>query len=136
MQNYEEFISEISGTESAVKNAALASVKQEKAIAKNLETGNLTEARKSLSSLREAIAQLTEQTEALQAGDTARLPADWAAILALGSPMMLLVLAGMFITERIKRRTTRLPGEGKAREIAAALEEEDGNKEEAKRVLE
>lgn len=68
MQNYEEFISEISGTESAVKNAALASVKQEKAIAKNLETGNLTEARKSLASLRETIAQLTEQTEALQAG--------------------------------------------------------------------
>ena len=68
MQNYEEFISEISGTESAVKNAALASVKQEKAIAKNLETGNLTETRKSLASLREAIAQLTEQTEALQAG--------------------------------------------------------------------
>ena len=41
MQNYEEFISEISGTESAVKNAALAPVKQEKVSAKNLETGNM-----------------------------------------------------------------------------------------------
>ena len=65
-----------------------------------------------------------------------RLPADWVTILALGSPVMLLVLAGMFITERIKRRTTRLPGEGKAREIVAALEEEDGNNNEAKRVQE
>ena len=79
---------------------------------------------------------VSSAAEALQAGDTARPPADWVTILALGSPVMLLVLAGMFITERVKRRTTRLPGEGKAREIAAALEEEDGNKEEAKRVPE
>ena len=79
---------------------------------------------------------VSSAAEALQAGDTARLPADWVTILALGSPVMLLVLAGMFITERVKRRTYRLPGEGKAREIAAALEEDDGYNNEVKRVPE
>lgn len=71
--------------------------------------------------------------EALRAGDTVRLPADWITILALGSPVMLLVLIGMAVTEHIKRQTTRLPGEGKAREIEAAFEEDNGNKDEMKR---
>ena len=76
---------------------------------------------------------VSSAAEALRAGDTARPPADWVTILALGSPVMLLVLAGMIITERIKRRTTRLPGEGRAREIAAELEEDSGNEETIKR---
>ena len=76
---------------------------------------------------------VSSAAEALRAGDTARLPADWVTILALGSPVMLLVLIGMAVTERIKRRTYRLPGEGKAREIAAALEEDVENEESIKR---
>ena len=76
---------------------------------------------------------VSSAAEALLGGDTARPPADWVTILALGSPVMLLVLAGMIITERIKRRTTRLPGEGRAREIAAELEEDSGNEETIKR---
>ena len=67
---------------------------------------------------------VSSATEALRAGDAARLPADWVTILVLGSPVMLLVVIAMIITERIKRRTYRLPGEGKAREISAVLEEE------------
>ena len=72
---------------------------------------------------------VSSATEGLQAGDTAKLPADWVTILALGSPMMLLVLAVMTVTERIKRRTYRLPGERKAREIAAEPGEENGNED-------
>ena len=55
-------------------------------------------------------------TEALRAGDKVKFPADWVTILALGSPVMLLVLIGMAVVERIKRRNTRLPGEGKSRD--------------------
>ena len=76
---------------------------------------------------------VSSAAETLRVGDTARLPADWVTILALGSPVMLLVLIGMAVTERIKRRTYRLPGEGKAREIAAALEEDVENEESIKR---
>ena len=76
---------------------------------------------------------VSSAAEALKAGDTARLPADWVTILVLGSPVMLLVLAVMIVTERIKRRTTRLPGEGKVREIAAEPETDRGNEETIKR---
>ena len=56
-------------------------------------------------------------TEALKAGDGAKLPADWITILALGCPVMLLALLVMAVIERIKRRAYRLPTEGKAREV-------------------
>ena len=65
---------------------------------------------------------VSSATETLRAGDTAKLPANWVTILVLGSPVMLLVLVGMVITERIKRRTTRLPGERKARDAVSELE--------------
>ena len=53
---------------------------------------------------------------ALKAEDQARLPADWITILALGCPVLLLVLLLIAVIERIKRRVYRLPTEGKARE--------------------
>lgn len=55
-------------------------------------------------------------TDALKAEDQARLPADWITILALGCPVLLLVLLVMAVIERIKSRVYRLPTEGKARE--------------------
>ena len=79
---------------------------------------------------------ISSATEALQAGDEARLPANWITILLLGSPVMLLVLIGMIIIERIKKRTYRLPTETKEREtgtddarIAELLETEAPERE-------
>ena len=68
---------------------------------------------------------VSSATEALRAGDTVKFPADWVTILGLGSPMMLLVLAGMIVTERIMRRIRRIPGEGKSRETAGDAGEID-----------
>lgn len=53
--------------------------------------------------------------EALQAVDGARPPADWLTILALGSPVFLVVLLVMMIIERFKRRAYRLPTETRYR---------------------
>ena len=66
MLSYEQFLSDVRDADKAVKDAAGAAVKQEKNIAKNLESGNLAEVRKSLAALEGAIAQLSEQTEALR----------------------------------------------------------------------
>jgi len=66
MQNYETWCGELAGTQKAVKDAASAAMRQQKAIAKNVETGNLAEAKKALSQLREAISSLKERTDALE----------------------------------------------------------------------
>ena len=68
MQNYETWCGELAGAQKAVKDAAGAAVRQQKAIAKNVETGNLTEVKKALTQMKEAIDQLKERTEALESG--------------------------------------------------------------------
>ena len=50
--------------------------------------------------------------EALRAGDTAVIPNSGITILALGTPVLLLGFLVMFVIERIKRRSYRLPTEG------------------------
>lgn len=66
MQNYEAFLDEQKSYNKSVKDSAAAIVNTQKRIQKNVETGNLTEAKKQLSLLRETIAQLSAQAEALQ----------------------------------------------------------------------
>ena len=66
MQNYETLLENLAPLSKNVKDAANATVRLQKAIQKNAENGNLTDAKKGLASLREAIAQLQERTEALQ----------------------------------------------------------------------
>ena len=67
MQNYETFFGDIQNASKAVKDASGLAVRQQKAIAKNLETGNLTDVRKTLAALLETVSLLKGQTEALQA---------------------------------------------------------------------
>ena len=66
MQNYEQFIQEIQDANKGVRDAAAQAVKLQKAAAKNLETGNLTETRKILSALQETISLLQEQAGILK----------------------------------------------------------------------
>ena len=54
---------------------------------------------------------------ALKASDQARPLPDWQSILLLGSPVILLGLIVMAITERIKKRSYRLPAEQAAHEL-------------------
>ena len=64
MQNYEELLASLQDTQKALKDAAAAAVKQQKALQKSLDTGSLTDAGKCLDALREAIAQLQAQSQA------------------------------------------------------------------------
>ena len=57
--------------------------------------------------------RIREATETLQAGDSAKLPADWITILALGCPVMLVTLLVLLVIERIKKHAYRLPTEKK-----------------------
>ena len=66
MANYEALLGELSPLSKNVKDAANTAVRLQKAIQKNTETGNLTEVKKSLAALGEAIALLQERTDALQ----------------------------------------------------------------------
>ncbi len=86
--------------------------------------------------------RIREATEKLQAEDSAKLPADWITILALGCPVLLLTLLIMFVIERIKKHAYRLPGEKKnpddiynddiynneVTQLDVQMEEEDGNR--------
>lgn len=65
--NYESFYAELQPLEKAVKDAAGLVVRLQKTAAKNSEAGNLTEARKNLKALGEAIAQLRERSDMLAA---------------------------------------------------------------------
>ena len=67
MQNYEIFMNTLQPLVKAVKDATGATVRLQKAVAKNMENGNLTEARKNLAALLEAIDTARTRTEALQA---------------------------------------------------------------------
>ena len=67
MQNYETLLEKAAVLSKNVKDAANTTVRLQKAIQKNTENGNLTEAKKGLAALRETIAQLQERTETLQA---------------------------------------------------------------------
>ncbi len=67
MQNYEVLMETLTPLMKNVKEAANSTVKLQKAIQKSLDTGNLTEANKSIAAMQEAIAQLKDRVEALQA---------------------------------------------------------------------
>lgn len=66
MQNYEDFLDKQKPFNKSVKDSATAIVNAQKRVQKNVETGNLTEAKKQLNLLRDTIAQLSAQAEALQ----------------------------------------------------------------------
>ena len=51
--------------------------------------------------------------ETLQEEDCASFPENWQNVLLLGSPVLLLGLIVLWIIERIKRRSYRLPDEGR-----------------------
>ena len=61
--------------------------------------------------------RIRDAAETLRAGDSAVIPPDWITILVLGSPVMLLGILIMIVVERIKRRSYRLPTEGKIRDL-------------------
>ncbi len=67
MQNYESLLENLTPLAKNVKDTANTTVRLQKAIQKNTETGNLMEAKKGIAALRDAIAQLQERTDALQA---------------------------------------------------------------------
>jgi len=68
MQNYEALLETLQPESKAVKDAAAAVARHQKAIQKNLEAGNLAEVKKSLAALSEVIALLGSRTEALAQG--------------------------------------------------------------------
>ena len=61
--NYEELYAALQPLEKDLKDSANAVVKHQKAIAKNTETGNLTEMKKSLEQLRETVRLLSDRLE-------------------------------------------------------------------------
>ncbi len=67
MQNYEALLEKLTPLNKALKDGANAAVRLQKAIQKSTETGNLTEAGKGLAALQDAINQLQERKDALQA---------------------------------------------------------------------
>ncbi len=67
MQNYEALLENLGTLSKNVKDAANTTVRLQKAVQKNSETGNLAEAKKGLAALQEAISQLRERTDALKA---------------------------------------------------------------------
>lgn len=66
MQNYEALLTELAPLLKGVKDTANTAVRQQKAIQKNTETGNLTEVKKILAALDETTAQLKDRLDALQ----------------------------------------------------------------------
>lgn len=66
MQSYELFAENLKVAQKAVKDAAGTIVRLQKAIQKNTDTGNLTEARKGTAALQEAISQIQALAEQLQ----------------------------------------------------------------------
>ena len=66
MLSYDTLLSELQPLEKGLKDAAAAAVRQQKAIQKHAEEGNLTELRKALNSLRTAIEQLQQRTEGIE----------------------------------------------------------------------
>ena len=65
MQNYEELYRALQPLEKALKDSAAAVTKQQKAIQKNTETGNLAEVKKSLEAIAEAAKTLQEGIDAV-----------------------------------------------------------------------
>ena len=66
MQNYEELYGALQPLEKALKDSAVAVTKQQKAIQKNTETGNLAEVKKSLEAIAEAAKTLQEGIDAVR----------------------------------------------------------------------
>lgn len=63
MLNYEELLGRVQPVEKSLKDAALAAARLQKALQKNTDTGNLTEAKKNLAALAETVAQLNAAAE-------------------------------------------------------------------------
>lgn len=74
MLNYEDLYQELQPMEKALKDSAGAITRLQKAVQKNTETGNLTEVKKNLEQLQEAVDQLRDQlktvTEEIEGFDT------------------------------------------------------------------
>ena len=66
MQKYETLMETLKPLQKNVKDGAAATVSTQKKIAKDIETGNLTEAKKLLAGLKDTAAQLIYQTEAVE----------------------------------------------------------------------
>ncbi len=66
MQQYETLMENLKPLQKNVKDGAASAVNAQKKIAKDIETGNLAEAKKLLAGLKETAAQLIQQTEALE----------------------------------------------------------------------
>ena len=66
MQNYETLLAETAPLLKSVKDAANAATRLQKAVQKNMEAGNLTEAKKVLSALTDSTASLKERIGALE----------------------------------------------------------------------
>ena len=76
MQNYEELLTALQPAEKSLRDSVNTASRLQKALAKNTETGNLSEAAKLLSALSEAAGQLTAQIEELKtAMDSFNIPA-------------------------------------------------------------
>lgn len=67
MLNYEELYNEMQGLDKGLKDSAGAVTRLQKAIQKNIETGNLAEVRKALAALTSAVDQLKQSAEAMEA---------------------------------------------------------------------
>lgn len=66
MQKYENLMETLKPLQKSVKDTAAATVSAQKKIAKDVDTGNLTEVKKLLAGLKETASQLIQQTEALE----------------------------------------------------------------------
>lgn len=66
MQNYETLLETLAPLSKNVKDTANTTVRLQKAVQKNTETGNLAEAKKTLAALQEAVIQLQERADILQ----------------------------------------------------------------------
>ena len=67
MPNYEELYAALTPLQKSLKDTVNMAVKQQKTLAKNVDTGNLTEAAKNLATMAEAAGQLAAQVESLKA---------------------------------------------------------------------
>lgn len=63
MLNYEELLGRVQPVEKSIKDAAGAAARWQKALQKNVDTGNLAEAKKNLAAIAEAIVQLNAAAE-------------------------------------------------------------------------
>lgn len=67
MQNYDDLLTSLQPAQKLLKDASAAAVRMQKNLQKNVDTGNLTEAKKNLATLAEAITQLNSAVEDAQA---------------------------------------------------------------------